>query len=594
MLAGRLAVGADEKRRPVVGEDEKRRPAVGADEKSSSGEQMLAGRLAVGADASREARSSKLCKCRETSRPEQRKRRGEEARRGGGAEERRCGGEEERRRGGAEERRRGGEEARRREGAKDNSLPLNCRSWLWVQSLGAHKLFLPSYSAGDASLGMEQQTRRSRGDASEEEDQRRAELHWPPPLLALWNQYGQEQSDGTATATSRAPTSLPCAAAAGATKLLRWRWKGGAVLAATAAAVGLSANRNLQQRQKSRGDDWQLLGAEEKARCYLPRSYLPPMSCIRGGGAEEMHKGRRSRGDASEEKEQRRCIRGGGAEEMHQRRRRWSIGGAEERSLALCLPLPISQQPTSRSSRGDGEVEATEQQRRGRRGKGVDGEEEGDGALERHGVEGTEERSHGGKKTKGAEEQRTAQLRFPPTLLAARRREGTEGRRHGGDKVRRGEGTVRRRHSTEKAHRHGCEINTSKLRAVTASRVLLLVLREARSGTSGDSSGSSSGSRREGRPSRVLLQRSRGAAIGENGAASLPCAAAAVKWWSGAVKWWSGAVKWWSGAVKWWSGAAAAALEVAPAVTPAVGVGERHAVTQPVAAAVLAERGGQQ
>ncbi|CAI5992947.1 unnamed protein product [Closterium sp. NIES-64] len=237
--------------------------------------------------------------------------------------------------------------------------------------------------------------------------------------------------------------------------------------------------------------------------------------------------------------------------------------------MGLCAHQPCACLFPFHSSRRVGAAEATEQQRRGRRGKGVDGEEEGDGALERHGAEGTEERSHRGKKAKGAEEQTTAQLRFPPTLLAARRREGTEGRRHGGDKVRRGEGTARRRHSTEKAHRHGCEINTSKLRAVTASRVLLLDLREARSGTSGDSSGSSSGSRREGRPSRVLLQRSRGAAMGENGAASLPCAAAAVKWWSGAVKWWSGAVKWWSGVVKWWSGAAAAALEVAPAVTPA-------------------------
>ncbi|CAI5496805.1 unnamed protein product [Closterium sp. Naga37s-1] len=102
--------------------------------------------------------------------------------------------------------------------------------------------------------------------------------------------------------------------------------KGGGPEESRAALAPTAAG--LMEGGRRQGDDWQLLGAEEKARCYLPRSYLPPMSCIRGG-ADEMHQRRRSRGDASEEEEQRRCIRGGGgAEDKHHQRR--SIVSEEE------------------------------------------------------------------------------------------------------------------------------------------------------------------------------------------------------------------------------------------------------------------------
>ncbi|CAI5532069.1 unnamed protein product [Closterium sp. Naga37s-1] len=237
---------------------------------------------------------------------EEARRRGEEARRRGGVGERRRGAEERRggveeRRGGAEQRRRGGEEARSRGGAERRG------------------------GAEERRHGREEARRR--GGAKENSCRSKVELLLPA-AAALCCSWCYQDGDRYLPL----PPPLPCAAA-GATKLLHWRWR----------------------EETTR----QLLGAEEKASCYLPRFYLPPTHELhQRRGAEEMHQGRRSRGDASEEEEQRRCIRGGGAEEMHQRRRsrgeaseeeemehRWSRGGGEAKELA---------QPRS-SRRGDEE-----------------------------------------------------------------------------------------------------------------------------------------------------------------------------------------------------------------------------------------------
>ncbi|CAI5470461.1 unnamed protein product [Closterium sp. Yama58-4] len=174
-------------------------------------------------------------------------------------------------------------------------MPNILSFWLWVQSLGAYRLFLLSLSAGDASEGTEKQ----RSSLGEEAKRKGGE--------------GEQESRGF------------CAVA---TEMLR----------------------------RGRSSD------------------------IRGKGAEE----------------------------------------AKENPLPLLCRVLIGPDPVSSRFTGDAVAEEMAQQRRLRsRGEEGDGEEEGDGALERHGADGTEERRHGREKAKGSGEQRTAQLRFPLNAAAA-------------------------------------------------------------------------------------------------------------------------------------------------------------------------------